>query len=218
MKSIEQTQLLDDIFEKINIKFEKENTKKDTLELQKEKELNSLENISVLLEKNIKKKIFLQKCSSKGKLQAETIIENVNNRMLKYIFPYNIKFDIEQKISGGITYVYCFTEIDKEKGLIRREPTEGGGLGVVDTISIATRNIFLNEVDKNNKAPIFFDEPGKFISSEYISKIAEYLQTTQSFYKRQMFLITHNDFISNIGDKAFIVTLNDSGYSVVNEI
>ena len=197
---------LEEFFNKIEITYEKENTKRDSLKKQLDNEMINKEQINNSIDKNFKKRVFLQKCSTKGKNQAELMIENVNNRMLKYVFPYSVKFDIEQKVKGGATWVSCYTEIKKEDGnIIRREPTEGGGLGVVDAISIATRNVFLNEIDKTNRAPIFFDEPGKFVSSEYISKIAEYLQSTQMYYSRQMFLITHNDFIASIGDKSFLV-------------
>ena len=60
---------------------------------------------------------------------------------------------------------------------------------------------------------LFFDEPGKMISEQMSVKFAEYLKFLGNHYNRQTIMITHNNNLSSVSDRTFVVAKDVNGVS-----
>ena len=96
-----------------------------------------------------------------------------------------------------------------------QKPKDANGGGFVDIISVAAKYAYL-EVFNDPKImnnTLFYDEPGKMISEQMSVKFAEYIKFLGNQYGRQTIMITHNENLSNVADKTFVVKKDNNGIS-----
>jgi ABC-type lipoprotein export system ATPase subunit len=62
---------------------------------------------------------------------------------------------------------------------------------------------------KNNVAPLFLDEPSKFVSKGHSENVAKFLFEVSSYFDRQVFMVTHDEFLAKTADKAYHFRIND---------
>ncbi|MBC7106618.1 MAG: ATP-binding protein, partial [Firmicutes bacterium] len=93
-------------------------------------------------------------------------------------------------------------------------PQDARGGGVVDVISLALRVALLQTVRPPLPGPLMLDEPGKHVSEEYARSLALFLKSVSEMFGRQIVLVTHNQHLAEVGDRAFVVEMRD-GESVV---
>ena len=97
-------------------------------------------------------------------------------------------------------------------------PTEGGveendvmedrGGGVLDVVSLLSRMAYLEmQSDPPNQGPLLLDEPGKQVSLDNTPALANVMKQIAKEYNRQLIVITHNEDLANLADKAFKVQL-----------
>ena len=96
-----------------------------------------------------------------------------------------------------------------------QKPEDANGGGFVDIISVAAKYAYLEIFNdpKIMNATLFYDEPGKMISEQMSVKFAEYIKFLGSHYNRQTIMITHNDNLSSVADKTFLVRKDANGIS-----
>ena len=101
-----------------------------------------------------------------------------------------------------------------------QKPEDANGGGFVDIISVAAKYTYLEIFNdpKIMNATLFYDEPGKMISEQMSVKFAEYIKFLGSHYNRQTIMITHNDNLSSVADKTFLVRKDANGISTVSEL
>lgn len=177
-----------------------------------EKKTKLTEEVKNLDEKNMifeKAKLLLEKTSDFARKQAIKSIENMVTGALHEIFSSNSKFIIEQKSNNGKVAVDFFLEdeIDGEK--ILTDPQEQRGGGYVDIISLALRFAMIEVFSPKIEGPILLDEPAKFVSEDYIYNVAEFLSKVAESFNRQIIMVTHSKYLSNIGDRTFEVIKRD---------
>lgn len=99
----------------------------------------------------------------------------------------------------------------------KQKPEDANGGGFVDIIASAAKYAYLEIFNdpKIMSGTLLYDEPGKMISAEMSVKYAEYLKFLGNHYGRQTIMITHNETLSSVADKTFIVTKNLFGISQV---
>lgn len=100
-----------------------------------------------------------------------------------------------------------------------QKPEDANGGGFVDIISVAAKYAYLEIFNdpKIMSGTLLFDEPGKMISEQMSIKFAEYIKFLGTYYNRQTIMITHNENLSNVADKTFVVKKNNAGISQVND-
>lgn len=98
-----------------------------------------------------------------------------------------------------------------------QKPEDANGGGFVDIISVAAKYAYLEIFNdpKIMSGTLLYDEPGKMISADMSIKFAEYLKFLGNHYNRQTIMITHNETLSNVADKTFVVKKNQQGISTV---
>ncbi|MBT9258232.1 MAG: hypothetical protein KM310_00535 [Clostridiales bacterium] len=85
------------------------------------------------------------------------------------------------------------------------EPMDGHGGGVVDVLSTAFRVLMLQVEGKD--APLLLDEPGKHISAQYAPAFAAFLRGISETLSQQILMVTHEEALSEVADRAWRVSL-----------
>lgn len=101
-----------------------------------------------------------------------------------------------------------------------QKPEDANGGGFVDIISVASKYAY-REIFNDPKImsdTLLYDEPGKMISEQMSIKFAEYIKFLGKHYGRQTIMITHNEHLSNVADKTFVVRKDRNGTSVAKEM
>ena len=88
----------------------------------------------------------------------------------------------------------------------------------MDIVSLALRIAFLENHRPKMDGPLFLDEPGKHISDDYIFNMGEFVKECSRLFSRQIIMVTHNDYLTNICDKAFRVDIRNGISNVVELI
>lgn len=178
------------------------------------KEAENLDEKNMIFEKT---KLLLEKTSDYARKQAIKGIENMVTGALREIFSSQSKFIIEEKTVAGKVAVdfYLEDEVDGEKVLT--DPQEQRGGGYVDIISLALRFAMIEVFNPKIEGPILLDEPAKFVSEDYIYNVAEFLSKVSESFKRQIIMVTHSKYLSNIGEKTFEVIKRDNVSEVVEK-
>lgn len=178
-----------------------------------EKQASLIKEIETLDEKNMifeKAKLLLEKTSDFARKQAIKSIENMVTGALQEIFSSHSKFIIEEKTNNGKVAVDFFLEDEVDGEKILTDPQEQRGGGYVDVISLALRFAMIEVFTPKIEGPILLDEPAKFVSEDYIYNVAEFLSKVSESFNRQIIMVTHSKYLSNIGDKTFEVIKRDN--------
>lgn len=159
-------------------------------------------------------RILLQKTSEYAREQAKQQVESLVTKALQYIFGPEFSFQIEIEEKRGRPYVefYVVTNYDGQE--LKNKPQTARGGGVVDVVSLALRIAILESYSPKVAGPLVLDEPAKHVSEEYIVNVAQFLKHISEVFSRQVIIITHENHLSQIGDKAFRVEL-EKGISEV---
>lgn len=141
---------------------------------------------------------------SKSKNTMESLVTNA----LGIVFPGDLKFNIDIEEKGEKTEAY-FTVSSTYGGehLVKTEPQESRGGGIVDIISLALRIALLETSRPALDGPLILDEPAKHVSQDYSHNVAEFLKLVVNTFERQVIMVTHNSYLADSGDKAFEVKI-----------
>ena len=198
-------------------KILQDKTKKEML-LEKKaslaKEAERLDDKNMIFEKT---KLLLEKTSDYARKEAIKSIENMVTCALHEIFASQSKFVIEEKSINGKVAVDFFLEDEVDGEKIMTDPQEQRGGGYVDIISLALRFAMIEVFNPKIEGPILLDEPAKFVSEDYIYNVAEFLSKVSESFNRQIIMVTHSKYLSNIGDKTFEVIKRDNVSEVVEK-
>jgi DNA repair exonuclease SbcCD ATPase subunit len=178
----------------------------------KNKELDRLSGYIDVLEQV---RILLQKASEYAREQIRQQIEMLVTHCLQFVFGSNIEFCIELNEVRGKAEAefYVLSTYDTIK--IKTRPEDARGGGVVDIISLALRIAVIQSTNLYKDGPLILDEPAKHVSGEYIANVAQFLKQICDVFNRQIIMVTHNQYLSEIADLSYLVELRD-GYSDVS--
>lgn len=197
---------IDTFKSKIDISKGKKEILDSHLEIVEEK-ISSLSEMEQRLEKVI---ILFQKTSEFGRNQAKSQIEDLVTKCLQFIFESDIEFNIEIVESRNIPQAEFYVISNYSEGYsVKTKPELSRGGGVVDIVSIALRLAFIQIHKPYIEGPILFDEPGKHVSDDYIFNVGEFLKQSSKMFKRQIIMVTHNKYLSEICDKSFTINIKD---------
>lgn len=153
--------------------------------------------------------ILLNMASEYGREQAKLQIESLVSSCLSFVLETDVEFIIELtngKIAGADFYVVS----NYDGYSIKTQPETSRGGGIVDIISIALRIAMLEIYQPKIEGPLILDEPGKHVSEEYIFNLGEFLRKSSTMFHRQIIMVTHNNYLSQICDKSFLVEQKNS--------
>ena len=169
-------------------------------------------------EKKLSGVVFLlQKAADFSRNPATHQIEDIVTQSIAYIMQNSSRFIVDLSEKRGLPIAEFFVESDYGEYKVKTKPEMSRGGGVVDIVSLALRIAFLENHRPKMDGPLFLDEPGKHISDDYIFNMGEFVKECSRLFSRQIIMVTHNDYLTNICDKAFRVDIRN-GISEVVEI
>lgn len=149
---------------------------------------------------------------NKSKNTMESLVTNA----LGIVFPGDLEFNIDTEEKGEKTEAY-FTVSSTYGGehVVKTEPQESRGGGIVDIISLALRIALLETSRPALNGPLILDEPAKHVSQDYSQNVAEFLNLAVNTFERQVIMVTHNNYLADSGDKAFEVKIENGVTQII---
>lgn len=163
-------------------------------------------------------RVILEKTSNKARDAAKLRLEGTMTTALQHVFGSKYSAEIDMKPSGGKPSAEIFLVTDNGNGnVVKTKPEDSNGGGIVDIISIALRIAMIQlHNDPPINGPIILDEPGKHVSADFSTKLAEFLKFISKQFNKQIIFVTHNDDLKSIADKSYTVDVDSDGVSVVS--
>lgn len=165
------------------------------------------------------KKTLINEASIEARNQAKEVLQDMGTNALKFILGDHLSLEIELKEQARQQWVASFITKAEENDEYRIEtdPAEEEGGGVADVVAIATQISMLQLLGSKNVAPLFLDEPSKFVSKGHSEQVAKFLSEVSRYYNRQIFMVTHDEYLAQIGDIAYSFKKVD-GNSIATQI
>ena len=215
---------MDNRFEKLEAKIDKLQEHISKEEGKRDKLIEQLNTSNKELEKSIsqldlleKVMVLFQKTSRYAREQAKIQIETLVTKCLQYVFESDIEFIIELEELRNKANAEFYVVNDLNGLVLKTKPEISRGGGVVDIVSLALRIAFLQIHKPPIDGPLILDEPAKHVSEDYIFNVGDFLKQTSEMFGRQIIMVTHNQHLAALSNKAYRVEYNQSGSSC-NEI
>lgn len=177
-----------------------------------------IKNLKVYTENLEKTTVILNEVSALSRDNARVHFEKIVTNALQFASQSKDYEFVIKELTGRSKPSYEFYIKSTVNGIeCLQKPEDANGGGFVDIVSVALKFAYL-EIFKDPKISsntLFYDEPGKMISSEMSIKFANYLKFLSSRYGKQTIMITHNDNLLNVADAVFEVNKDSNGVSKV---
>ena len=167
---------------------------------------------------NLKKKFLLQEACNLARKTAYDSFANISTSGLQQVFGDNIFVEIIPGEKDSVPTADFAVRTVYEDYETCTDPTDSDGGGVADIISLSAficMNVLSSE---SNTAPLFLDEPTKFVSAGHATSVAEFLKSIADYYNKQIIMVTHAKETQYSADTVFHVELDEFGKSVVKEV
>lgn len=160
--------------------------------------------------------LVFQSAAEFAREQSKTSMERLVTNALDIVFPGDLTFNIEMQEKGNKTdaELYVSSTYGGEH-IVKSEPQESRGGGIVDIISLALRVALLETSTPKLTGTLILDEPAKHVSQEYSQNVAEFLNMVVNSFQRQIIMVTHNNYLSDTGNKTFEVKIDQGATSVI---
>lgn len=179
--------------------------------------MSSLETMNQNLEKVI---VILTQAATTSRDNARAHFEKIITDALQFVSQSKDYEFVIKELTGRAKASYEFYIKSTVNGIeCIQKPEDANGGGFVDIISVAAKYAYLEIFNdpKIMSGTLLYDEPGKMISEQMSVKFAEYIKFLGNHYGRQTIMVTHNDNLSNVADKTFVVRKDRNGISTAIE-
>lgn len=153
--------------------------------------------------------VLLVEASAAARKQAAEILEKMDTDALQYIMGNHLSVGIRLDESGATPTAEFVVYSDYPSGRVETDPAEGDGGGVADIISLTSFIALLQLAGQKNTAPLFLDEPTKYVSKGHAGQVANFLAEINRYYKRQMFVVTHDPVLASAADNVYEMVLEN---------
>lgn len=191
------------------------NLKKDIATIKSKAQ--ALDAMNQSLEKVI---VILTQAATTSRDNARAHFEKIITDALQFVTQSKDYEFIIKELTGRAKASYEFYIKSTVNGIeCIQKPEDANGGGFVDIISVAAKYAY-REIFNDPKImsdTLLYDEPGKMISEQMSIKFAEYVKFLGNHYGRQTIMITHNENLSNVADKTFVVRKDRNGISTAVE-
>jgi DNA repair ATPase RecN len=158
--------------------------------------------------------ILLQLTSDFARRKAKERIEEIVTSALSVVFAKDYRFTVKLEVKANQPVAEYWLESEGVETQLKPPDYDRGG-GVADVVSLALK-LAVAELS-GVRGPLFLDEVGKHVSQEFAPNVAYFLKEYSTQFNRQIFLITHNQHLAEIGDVSLGVT-QSNGKSKVTTI
>lgn len=152
---------------------------------------------------------ILRKAAEEARARAKEMIEEMGTKALQYIIGEHMSLKVSLSEKGGQASAQFFVQSVYGDYSIETDPAEEEGGGISDIVSFSLFVTMLELMGKENVAPLFLDEPSKYVSKGHSEYVARFLYETSHHFKRQVFMVTHDEHLAQIGDASYHFSIKD---------
>lgn len=202
--------------QQLMVEYAMKKSVKEKLEKDLTAKQNELQRAAHLIDTLEQVRLLLQRASEYAREQIKQQIEMLVTHCLQFVFGPNLEFEIELNEVRGKTSAEFYVISIYNDVKVKTKPQDARGGGIVDVISLALRIAVIQSTDIYKDGPLILDEPAKHVSNEFINNVAQFLKQISDVFHRQIIMVTHNQYLSEIADLAYKVELKN-GTSEVTE-
>lgn len=206
-------------FEALQEFYKAEKVKKD-LKQERFRHLEAeLEELSKKYTNLAMQKEIVSCASNQARSVGINLITELCSNALKEINPnMSINLTEGQKYGSSFVDLSLVSASDNGEDVVTDPALEDAG-GISDIISMSAFIAF-NSLNINNKAPVFLDEPTKYVSRENAESSARFIKKVSGINNKQFFVLTHEqDYLPNYSDTHWKLSKNDeTGVTVVTKM
>lgn len=182
---------------------------RQALERQRQYKAAELETVRVQAQVLDQAAVLLRETSEHAREQARQQIERLVTHSLKFVFGPDFGFRIELKEGAGRPQAEFYVTSAYADGVLETRPEESRGGGVVDVVSLGLRLAMLETYRPPLAGALVLDEPAKHVSDDFIQPVAQFLLEASQFFARQVIMVTHNQHLAELAERAWRVQLRD---------
>lgn len=206
--------VMEKYIQELTVEYATKKSLKERFEKELARKTEELEETFAYIDVLEQVRILLQRTSEYAREQIKQQIEMLVTHCLQFVFGPNLEFQIELSELRGRTNAEFYVVSLYDNISIKTKPQDARGGGVVDVISLALRIAVIQSTGVYKEGPLILDEPAKHVSGEYIANVAQFLKQISDVFNRQIIMVTHNHYLSEIADLTYKVELKE-GVSVV---
>ncbi len=157
---------------------------------------------------------LLQKYAALKESEIEVKIDNVISRGLRAILPdedFTSKIDFDIKRGQAVAE----TKLIMEGMKVNIENADSGG--VANVVGFLYQLLVLAQKKPRQRQLMVADEPFKNLSKEYLEATGEFMRTLADRLDIQIVLITHQEELTDVGDRVYRFTKVDNRTKVALE-
>ncbi|WCK57700.1 hypothetical protein PP175_27065 (plasmid) [Aneurinibacillus sp. Ricciae_BoGa-3] len=154
-------------------------------------------------------KILLQDASVEARKNAKDVLQTMATRALQFIMGDYMSLEIKLDEKGSAPVAEFIVKSKYSDYTVEADPADEEGGGIADIVSHACLIALLELTGENNVAPIFLDEPSKYVSKGNSENVARFFYEISSAINRQVIMSTHDEYLAKTGDKAFHFRINE---------
>lgn len=155
------------------------------------------------------------KASDEARESGKNLITSLCNSVVGEI-ELNSEVIIENAIKYSSPTMDIYIQRDDGNGNITTtDPAQEDAGGIADLMSLAIQASLL-KINESNSAPLFLDEPTKFVSKNNAEIAAKLIKEISKSVGRQVFVVTHEkDVMPQYADKHYEISKNADGISEI---
>lgn len=160
-------------------------------------------------------KILLQEASVEARKSAKDVLQNIASNALQFIIGDYVTLEIELDEKGNTPVAEFIVKSAYENYTVEADPAEEEGGGIADIVAFATFIAMLQLTGGQNVAPLFLDEPSKYVSKGHSENVAKFLYEVSADSSRQVFMVTHDEYLAKMGDMAYHFQIKNGATSTM---
>lgn len=171
------------------------------------------------VDKNIILREILHDSSEEARRKSKELLESVTSDAISLVTGENLEVKISLAIKNNTMNADLTLEARYPDDIVvETNPAQEDAGGAADVVSLSVFESIRMLAGKENVAPIFLDEPLKYVSAGNAKGAAEFVKGLTNMTGIQTFVVTHElNNLPNVADKAYKLELSE-GTTKVKEL
>lgn len=161
---------------------------------------------------------LLNDASVEARKNAKDILEMISTKALQFIIGDYMSLQIQLDEKGNSPVAEFVVQSQYDDYSVEADPAEEEGGGIADIVSFSSNIAMLELTSHQNVAPLFLDEPSKYISKGNSENVGKFLYEISREYNRQVIMVTHDDYLAKIADTSYHLQIDKNGKTEAKKI
>jgi DNA repair exonuclease SbcCD ATPase subunit len=158
---------------------------------------------------------FLEKVANSRRGSMKAKIESVLSEALQLLYGKSYRVEMNYTVKRNRSDMTIEVIRDTPNGEVRREPTDGTGGGVADSVTVPLRLMVLLGAKQTDKIAVL-DECYKHMDNERIELVGEFLKVLAERLEMQIIMCSHHIPLQDKADMTYHVS-DENGVAKVTE-